>query len=493
LGAGRARLVRQFLTESVTLSCAGAAIGAAFAVWASTLASKFLPLSFDPRPDTHVLFYLAALAISTGILFGSAPAIRGTDLQANEALKLGRIGSSGARWSFGKALLAFQVALSVALLLGAFLFIGTLKNLRTQHTGFDGQNLMFITMNTERSGMNGQQMARFYDGLLADIRALPSVRSGSLVAVLPLSGAYVTEELDQEQWPNLSKPQRIIYVNRVGSDFFKTAGMHLLAGRSFDESDSAGQEKLAVLNAAAARTYFPTGNAIGRRLVVDSKSAFRIIGVVENAKYAALRDPAPRTMFLPATQAQNMSPTAMMAGTEWHLLVRADSASGIIGNAVRRFVRASGKDVVVEDALPFDQLLDSSLVTERILAVLAAFFAALAAVLVGIGLYGVLGYTVSRRTSEIGIRMALGAASRDVLWLVLRDAVTVAATGIILGAVIAIACGRFVSSLLFEARPNDPVTLIAAAVFTLALAAIAGYLPARRASRLDPMTALRWE
>src|SRR5579884_2035629 len=308
LGASRARLVRQLLTESLLLSFAGAILGAGFAAWGLHVAAKFLPMTVDLQPDTRMLFYLAGLAVLTGILFGIAPALRGTDLNANQALKFGASGLRGGRWNLGRALVSIQVALSVMLLLGALLFVRTLKNLRSQNTGFDRENLMFISLDSERSGMSAEQTASFYRELLAKTRALPFVRSASLAAVVPLSGEYIYNELERDRWPNLTKSERRVYVDRVAPGYFKTVRIPLLAGRDFNERDDATQEKLAVLSAAAARTYFGARNPVGRLFIVDTKNTYRVIGVAADAKYNSLRDPAPRTMFLPALQGQKMSP-----------------------------------------------------------------------------------------------------------------------------------------------------------------------------------------
>ncbi len=491
LGAGRGRLIRQLLTESLLLSSVGALLGIGFAWWGTALALKVLPVTLDPSPDWRVLSYLTGLAIATGILFGVVPAVRGTDLGANRGLKQARIGLERRTWSLGNGLVATQVALSAMLLLGALLFVRTLQNLKTEATGFSRENLGYIALDSERSGMNAKQLLHFYDDLLVKVRALPAVRAASLSSVVPLTGSWIGFTLDAKQSPHLSQAERTICTNRVAPGYFKTLGIPIEQGRDFDEQDTASKEKLAILNVSAAHTLFPHG-AVGQ-LLREDKDAYRVIGVVGDAKYASLKDPAPRTMFQSAIEGQEMAANGMMAGTIWNLVVSARTDLGPVIAAVREFIRSSKQDVSIEQAMPLNEQINGSLFMERLLAILTSFFAALAAALVAIGLYGVLGYMVTRRTSEIGVRLALGAPTQQIWWMILSQAFVVIATGTLVGVAGGVACQKLVSAMLFEAKPTDPAMIAATVGFLVALGLLAGFFPARRASRLDPMVALRQE
>jgi putative ABC transport system permease protein len=492
LGAGRARLIRQLLTESLVLSFAGAVLGAGFSLCGTEFAQKFMGLAFDLKPDARVLWHLFCLPVLTGILFGIAPALGGTDMTANGRLKQARIGLGNRGGKLGSGLISSQVALSAMLLISALLFVKTLRNLKSEGIGFERENLGFIALDSERSGMTSAQLARFYDDLLARMKTLPDVLSASVSAIVPLTGNTVFDELDAASWPRLSETERTLYINKVAPGYFRTFGMPLLQGRDFERRDRASTDEIAVLNAVAARTYFPQANAVGQLLKID-KDSYRIIAVVGDAKYTNLRDAAPRTIFQPAYEGNAMTPNPMMAGTTWYLVVRATTDLGAVVSAVRKFVRSSKKEIDIGQAMPLDEVINGSLMTERLLATLSSFFAVLAAALVAIGLYGVLGYTVTRRTSEIGVRLALGATASEILWMILRQAVVLTTFGVIVGLAAGAECSRLFSALLFETKTSDPVIIAAAAGFLLLLGMAVGFFPARRASRVDPMVALRWD
>jgi predicted permease len=489
LGAGRGRLIRQLLTESVMVSMAGAALGTAFAFWATRglvafLSTQTLPLALNLNPDARVLCFLGVLALSTGLLFGIAPAIQGTDLQPNDALRQTRIGfeKSGHRFPLGKALVSMQVALSILLIAGAMLFVQTLRNLKWQNNGFDRNNVVFLELNADNIGLQDEQLANAYNTLLKGVRRNGLVRSATLTNMIPVRGSYEWDELKPELWPRLSERERTLYIHRVAPDYFRTMGLRLLRGRDFTASDASSSEQLGILSASAARTYFPKQDPVGQLLHENEKTTYRIIGVADDATYANLREQSPRTIYL-----------KIKAPAFCHLVIRGGLDKAAVVREVRSLLKQTGKEIRLGEAISFTEQIDEALVTERLISLLASFFAALAAALVAVGLYGVVGYSAARRTSEIGVRLALGATRQSVLWLVMREAIVLSLIGVAAGVPAALLGGRMAQSVLYGVKPNDPVTLVLTVLLALAVAALAALIPAVRASRLDPMRALHYE
>jgi predicted permease len=488
LGAGRVRLVRQLFTESVLLTAAGAGLGFALAAWANPALLRFLNFSMDLRPDLRVAAVMAALCVATSVLFGLVPAIRGTQVEPNDALKCGRIGiGSGRRWNLAKMLVPAQAALSVVLLATALLYVRTLENLRWQRLGFDRDQVLVVQIQTGMSGMNPKQDTQFGREVIERVRALPFVQAASATGIIPIGGGWQWNNLPAELWPNLNTAERTLYGHRVAPDYFRAMGTRLLLGRDFTDQDAAANGvRPALLNQRAARTYFPGGDAVGRELRVGKDTQYRIIGVVEDAKYANLRDGAPRTIYKQIAGKDGFGPS-------WNLVIRTTRDSGLVASAVRSILKASGKDVTMDDLHPMSKQIDAALRTERLVATLASFFAVLAGVLMAIGLYGVLSYTVVRRTSEIGVRLALGATRRGVLWMMLGDALSMAALGTVVGVPAAVACARLVASQLYGVTPRDPAMLGLTVGLLIAVSLAAAFAPAWRASRLDPIRALHYE
>ncbi len=488
LGAGRVWLVRQLFTESVLLTAAGAGLGFALAAWANPALLRFLDLSVDLHPDLRVAGVLGLLCVATSILFGLVPAIRGTQVEPNDALKCGRIGiGSGRRWNLAKMLVPAQASLSVVLLATALLYVRTLENLRWQKLGFDRDQVLLAQVDTEMSGMNSKQETQFAGEVIERVRALPFVQAASATGIIPIGGGWQWDNLAAALYPNLNTAERTLYGHRVAPDYFRAMGTKLLLGRDFTEQDAAAKDvRPALLNERAARTYFPHGDAVGRMLRISTNTQYRIIGVVEDAKYANLRDGAPRTIY---TQIDGKNGF----GSSWNLVIRTTRDSGLVASAVRSILKASGKDVTMYNLHPMSEQIDAALRTERLVATLASFFALLAGALMAIGLYGVLSYTVVRRTSEIGVRLALGATRRQVLWMILRNALSMAALGTAVGVPAAAGCARMVASQLYGVTPQDPAMLGLTVGLLIAVSSAAAFAPAWRASRLDPMRALRYE
>jgi predicted permease len=494
IGAGRARIIRQLLTESVLLAAIGSALGMGFAYWVSRALVAFIsparsPIVLDLTPDWRVLTFTAGAALLTGILFGLAPALGGTRVQPVTTLKENARGLShgGARWGMGKALVISQIALSLLLLAGAGLFVHSLRNLETLDPGFERSNVLLVSLNTERRGFRGERAAAFYRQLQAGLATIPGVRSASFSFITPISGGGISYPVSVEGYTPAPNENTEVYVNEISPHFFETLGTPVLQGRDFGPRDDGKAPLVTVVNETFARYYFPRGDAIGKVVTGPPKqSRYTIIGVVKDAKYISLREPIPRTVYFSSLQrSEHMGDRAVeirVAGK----LTGMDAAIQREVHALDANVRATITGTLAEE-------VNRSLIYDKLIATLSSFFGGLALLLASIGLYGILSYTVTRRTGEIGIRMALGAQRGDVLWLVLREIALLVAAGVAAGVAATAIGARFVASALYGVKGMDPVTLGAAAGLLISVALFAGYLPARRASRVDPMVALRYE
>lgn len=495
IGAARWRVIRQLFTESLLLSLFGTLLGS-FLAWCSIrLAVKFLPFTLDLTPDWHTVGFLAALVVVTALLFGAVPAFSGTDFKASEVLKQGRAGSKH-RNRLNRLLICGQIALSLVLLMSALLFIQTFVELKWQNLGFDRHNLVFVGLNSERSGLQSSSLARFYGDLLGKLTALPSVRSVGLTSVTPMTGIFSWDDLSPDLWPHLSRAERTLYTEQISPDYFQTMRQPILQGRAFNRTDIApSKPQPAIITEAAAQTYFPKGSAVGQLLRVDvnEDSTYRIVGVVRDSKIGTLRDKHLRVIYTDAMHAVGTEHNAFTHRSSWTLAIRIDSNPAPVLSAIRTFVKHSRRDVVVSDDLPIGNLIDQSLRTERTMAILATFFAAVTAILVALGLYGLLAYTVTRRTTEIGVRLALGASRKGVLWLILRDALALTIFGVLLGIPVVLFSGRLIASMLYGTSAGNPTLLATAALLMVGITALAGFLPAWRAAKVDPTVALRWE
>jgi putative ABC transport system permease protein len=497
IGAGRGRVIRQLLTESLLLSLLGAAGGLLLARWGSTLLVTLLstsrdPLELDLAPDGHVLAFTIGVAVVTGVLFGLAPAFRATSISPNQVLKEHARGSitGGSRFRLGQALVAGQVALSLLLLVGAGLFLGTMRNLLNVPAGFDRHNVLLVRAATVQK-VPKEQRNELYRALLERLRSVPGVISASNSQMTPISGMVWNEFIYPEGFQAKSREDGLTYFNRVSPGYFRTLGTPLLAGRDFEERDTLSSPKVMILNETAARRYFGGASPVGKTAGMNVegkpgvKATYEIIGVVGDAKYVQLHEETLPTGFVPMAQDPDPWPEATFE-------VRSSGNVEALTPSIRSAVAEvnPGISLVFSN---FNTQVNDSLTEKRTVALLSSFFGALALLLAMIGLYGVTSYAVLRRQSEIGIRMALGASQRTVVWLVLRHVVTTLAIGTLVGIAAAIAAGRLVASLLFGVKPADPATIAAAALILAASTALAAYLPARRASLLDPTTALRDE
>jgi predicted permease len=492
LGAGRSRIARQLLTESLLLSGLGGLLALLFASWGSAflvtlMANGKAPLQLDLHPDARVLAFTGAVCILTAVLFGVAPAFRSMRVDAGPALKEGlrSVGAGPSRAWFGKALVMAQVALSLVLLAGAGLFLGTLRNLHTMNAGFERGGILLAQVAPGEAGLRGAALAGFYQALLQRVDGLPGVRGSSFSLMTPIAGGSVDFNVKVEGYAPRPHEDNDVYVNAVSPGYFAAFGTPLLTGRDFDWRDRAESPQVAIVNEAMAHYYFRNASPLGRWVALGDRPPARIVGVVADAKYVSLREPDQRTVFVNAFQ--------IAVPGSLRLEVRTAGDPLQLVGPIRAGLREMNANVPIKDETTFERQIDESLLQERLMATLSGFFGGLALLLAAIGLYGVLAYAVGRRTSEIGIRMALGAGRKSVLWMVLRETAALVLGGILVGLPLTFAATRLIGKLLFGVTPTDPAT-IAVAVFTLLLAAaVAGYLPARRASSVDPMVALRYE
>ena len=481
IGATRVRLVRQLLTESVLLALIGGAFGLLVAYWGRQL----LPGDAGQAPlDWRVLLFASMVALTTGILFGIAPAMRVTGTSAGEALKDSSRSIAGSRTLLTKFLLVSQVAISLVLLIGAGLFLRTVNNLRNVDVGFNPHNLVIFRVNPVLNGYDQGRMTSLYAQLRERLRLIPGVQSVTLSNPPMLSGSVNGTSFIVQGRPYSRGPHNDINRVRIAPDFFETLQIPILRGRGFTDRDSLSAPKVGVINEAAVRKFFPNEDPLGKRYgsSPETSDQFEIVGIVRDIKYNALREPAPPTQYVPYAQ----SPLGAMA-----FEVRTATDPTIPMPAIREAVRQVDSNLPILDMATQMEHIERRFAQERVFARAYTLFGGLALLVASIGLFGLMSYNVTRRTTEIGIRMALGAQQQNVLRMVMRESLILVVVGVVIGVGAALGAGRFVASLLFGLTPTDAPTSGAAIALMLMVSAIAGYLPARRASRLDPMRALR--
>jgi predicted permease len=492
LGASRGRLVRQVLTESVLLSGAGAAAGVAVAyygigVLVQIMASSrvFEHIDIEVRPDLNLALFTAGIALLTGLLFGLAPAWFA--LRAEPAMAMRQTGKGGDTWFwrlFGKGLVAAQVALSIFLVTGAAVFLNHLARLRDFDLGFHSDHVLLVTLDPSRSGYKPEQLAARYQELLARMQTIPQVRAASVSGCTPLQGcgsggAYLIAEGHVER-PEVRQRTSMTF---VAPRYFETLGIPLIAGRDFAFGD-AGRPRVAIVNQTMARRYFPGVNPIGKHVTIGSQQPYEIVGLAGDAKAIELRDAPYPTIYF------NMFQEGRLLH-QFELRTRVDPES--LAGTVRQMVRDALKTVPVKTVTTLADQVDSNIVPERLIATLSEFFGCLGVVLAGIGLYGLLAYTVARRTNEIGIRMALGATASSVSQLVLRDVAGMVCAGLLAGAAMALWSRPLATSVFSDLKPESALPLAIGCSAVMAVALLASYVPVRRAARVDPMVALRHE
>ena len=492
LGAGRLRLVRQLLTESVLLASIGGVLGAILAYWGKDLLLALQPWGgtgfvLDLPLDLRVLGFTTAVSLLTGLVFGLAPALRATRIDLTPALKdNARNSSRGTRSSLSKALVVVQVALSLVLLIGAGLFTRTLRNLQNLEAGFNRENLITFGVDPKLNNYANAQVEQLFQRLLERLEAIPGVRSATLSQYPILSGSRDDAPISVQGQTPPSEDRRAL-VNEVATNFLDTLEIPILRGRGLNLRDDEHAPKVAVINEALARKYFAQEDPIGRRIELggsETSGQIEIVGLAKDAKYFDLRGEMPPTVYLPYFQAP--------AGSAY-FAVRTIGDPNAMLTLIRQTVREIDSNLPLSDLHTVRQQVESGWAQERLFASLSSFFGLLALSLAAIGLYGVMAYGVVRRTNEIGIRMALGAQRLDVVWLVLQESLLLVALGIGIGLGTAVATTRLIAWQLFGLTPMDPLTITLATLLLLGVAAIASYLPARKASRFDPLVALRCE
>jgi predicted permease len=486
LGAGRARLVRQSFAESVILAGAGGALGIVLALWGGSALVAMLAGSavtaievvFNP----WLIAISAAVSCLAALLFGMLPALRLSSNATSEFVRQVGAGAAAPRLRAGRALVLVQVAVSVPLLVGAVLFLRTLYNLGSVELGFEPRNLVVFKMDPGLNGYDEARVRRLYEQVLDRLQAVPGVRSATLIENSLVSGWVSNTRITVDG----GEPSSIL-MNRVGPGFFDTVGVPLASGRGIGVQDRGTTPKIAVINDAAVKKFFGGANPIGRQLVMSTgrgDEPIEVVGVARDSKYQGLKDAVEPTMFLPYFQSTNMS--------TMYVAVRGAGTGGL-AERIRAAVGEVDREVPVTDLKTQSQQIEETLGSERAFTTLLVFFGAFALLLAAIGLHGVTAYSVARRTGEIGIRMALGAERRSVVWLILRQVVWLTLGGLVIGIPAATALSRATRAYLYGVEPADPWSVAAGASVLFVIAVVAGFIPARRASRLDPLVALRRE
>ena len=496
VGATRARLVRQLLIESLVLASLGGLAGLALAYWGSSILVAMMqrgnfPIVLDLRPDMSVLAFTAVTCLLTGVLFGLTPAVRATRADLVPALKqsASNLASGHGRLRLTRSLVVSQIALSLVLLFGAGLFVRTLVNLETQNLGFARDNLLLFGIAPREAGYKGTRYANLCREIQTRIAGLPGVKSATSSLHLLLSGSIRGNGIAVPGYSPAPKENMSVQVLPVGTDFLSTMGITLLQGRDLTAHDDENAPKVGLINQAMASKYWAGLNAVGQHFKMG-KLDLEVVGVVQDAKYSSLRRETPPIVYHPYVQDMDSMP-------HMHFEVRTAGDATPLLPAVRQAVRSIDSRLPLFDVRTQTQQIDQLLLQERLFARLTGFFGALALILVCVGLYGVMSYAVARRTNEIGIRMALGAQRGNILGMVLREVLLLVGVGVALGVAGSFATARLaeatVSGLLFGLKIDDATVIVFAAVVLVAVATLAGLVPARRASRVDPMVALRYE
>jgi putative ABC transport system permease protein len=493
LGASRGRLVRQMLVESLVLSSVGGVVGVALAVGLTRgllalVPSDGQPLSINAHPDARILLFTLGLTFATGIVFGLVPALRGSRPDPWTTLKdtVGSIAGTGGSLFLRKGLVASQVALSFLLLFGAGLFVRSLQNLKTTNTGVALDNLVTFQLSPVLSGYDAPRTGHFYRELLDRLRSAPGIKSAALAAVPILAGNEWDSSMAVEGHRAADGEDMQAFMNALSPGYFTTMQIPLLEGRDFTTADAKENPTVAIVNRRFAQHFFQGKSAIGKRLGFgggpNTKLTIEIIGVADDSLYEGPREGVRRQVFVPNWGRNSAA-----------FYVRATTSSASAYGVIRNELKQLDASMPLYELKTLEAQLDETLLTDRLIALLSAAFGVLATLLASVGLYGVMAFVVARRKKELGIRLALGAQRPLILWSVMREVLLLLSIGLAVGIPSAIGLGRFVSAQLYGIQPYDPSIAVATGLLLTVVSAAAGLIPAHRASRIDPILALRYE
>jgi predicted permease len=493
LGSGRLRLVRQLLTESMCLALLGGLAGLMLTLWTSDFLPKFFPPEeaggLDLSVDWRVLAFTLGVSVLTGIVFGLAPALQASRQNLLSALK----DDTGApevrgygRFGLRNVLVVLQVALSLILLICAGLFMRSLRAASTADPGFNAENVLVMSMEMRGQKMGKEEGQLFYSRVQEQVSALPGVRSAALAYMVPISGGGMRTNVWIEGYQPKPKEDTELNLNIVSPNYFKTLGIPLVQGRDFNAADTKNAPGVVIINEEFARRYFPGVNPLAKRVRTDSEGPYlEVVGVAKNAKYRALREEPLPFFYMPLAQS-SMSSMALFVRTD-----TGDPTSVL--PSVRAELNSLNKNLTLYQVNTLSAHLTEALFADRMIAVLLSTFGVAALLLAAVGLYGVMSYAVARRTHEIGVRMALGAQTGDIMKLVLWQGMMLLVVGGVVGLAAAFVLTRLISSLLYGVSPTDPATFVGITLLLACVSLLACYIPARRATKVDPMVALRYE
>jgi predicted permease len=499
MGAGRTRLFRQLLTESVLLAGIGGVLGLLLAQWADSVLLRLVsrgpsPIPLDTHPDAKILGFTLAVSLLTGIVFGLAPAVRASRVDLNSVLKgtsrsvVGSTALAG-RVPVGKILVVAQVAFSVLLLVVAGLFVHSFQKLTEVQLGYDNDHLLLFGVDPIESGYKGPAIAQLYRDLLDNIRPVPGVHGATLSQDGLFSHSESADEISIDGYKPKSGQNMHARFDEVGPNYFTTVGIPILMGRDITPEDGGSGQRVGLINQTMARYFFGDESPIGRRIwdmFPTTHTDFIVVGMAADAKYNSVREKTPPRFYVPFFHPIG---DANFARIE----VRAGGNPSSLSAAIRAAVKQTAPNLPPIEIHTMNDLVSQSLTSDRMITKLTGFFGALAVLLACIGIYGIMAYAVAGRTGEIGIRMALGAKRGDVVWLVLRESLLLVVIGLVIGLPAVMAVSKLIKSSLFGLTVSDPLVSASAATVMFLVAALAGYIPALRASRTDPMVALRYE
>ncbi len=480
MGATRGRLIRQLLTESILLSSLGGALGGLLAYWVRAL----LPFGQKAPLDWRVFGFLAGVSMLIGIVFGLLPALRATRVDLAGAMKESSRSVTGSRTLLSKGLVVLQVAMALVLLVGAGLFLRTVENLKRVDVGFDSKNLLMFNVNPRINGYDLERASRLFSQVLERMGTMPGVRTAALTRAPLLSATTFLDPTWKQGQASQAPAVETMYKMDVSPAFFATMGIPVLRGRSFSDRDGPTGSKVAILNEAAARRLFPDGDVLGRRIgeSFEKSGEFEVVGVVRDAKYASVRDPGPPTMYRCVWQTTQRN---------LHVVLRTAGEPMAMSETVRAAMREIDPTVPIQEFTSQSEQISQRFAQERLFARAYAAFGALAVLLACIGLFGLMSYNVARRTSEIGVRLALGAQRGAVIGMVMSESIWLVAIGVVLGIAAVLWASRFVQTVVYGLSPSDPLTIGGAVALVAGVTALAAGAPARRASNVNPIEALR--